>query len=102
MIIKFNKDITLSEWYTPGKSSLRYYRYLQVEGDSDTFMLVRIYSNEEVWFVAFYDHLNYLNNIWDSRGDMVFKETSLDLQADIVKKEVDNFLIKMSGLTAFI
>jgi hypothetical protein len=99
MIIKFSKDIELMDWVKSDVPMSMWNRYKTYEAIS----LVKIYSYEEgIWFTDFYDDLEYLNLIWNGGGDRELEEMTQDMQVDFVKNLVDNFLIKMSGLTAFL
>jgi hypothetical protein len=102
MIIQFNKNITLSEWdFRFGyqyKRNLNEYNLHNKETSEEVRILITIrdgYFGDNKHYIYFYHDLYYLNNIFDER-------VVVDGDIDFAKKSVDEFLIRMSHLTAFI
>jgi hypothetical protein len=99
MIIKFNKNIELSNWdYNGSIYDPIWYRKLIPYLDYDACILVSI---RYIFYgplplqchINFYSQLKVLHDYFPEKieGDIEY-----------VKKCVDDFLIKMSGLTAFL
>jgi hypothetical protein len=96
MIIRFSKDITLSEWCEVNDPSvhLTWCRKLVPDINSNyPYILVGIFPHNSTNSVIFYGKLYFMRQHFPSK---LFN----DLMS--AKKYADNFLIKMSGLTAFL
>ena len=112
MIIKFNNDISLDEWIKSYNHDNMWRRNCYT-GHSASVKIEYFYDMES-WFTIFEDDLAFLNEVYDSFGDRYIEdfigdleerervEKDLDRQADYVMRYVDNFLIRVSKLTAFI
>jgi hypothetical protein len=100
MKIKIGK-VELTDWYSHGsiKHGTKHwarYRNFSADDDSDLNTLISIHINTLApiqCYVNFYQPLAFLHDhfISDIEGDLEFS-----------KIQVDNFLIRMSGLTAFL
>ena len=95
------KNIELSDWCYHGSSKnpkeiyCARYRNFTSDSDSDSTTIISIHKNMLIknrCFVNFYGELKFLHDYFpqDINGDLEFS-----------KIQVDNFLIKMSKLTAF-
>ena len=93
MIIKFSKNIEIFDWDSMGD-----YHYRRLWGIPN-FPIVKLQPiiGDEFptgdWYVHFYYPLHYLHNYFPEK---IFGSI------DCVKQQVDNFLIKMSGLLVFV
>jgi hypothetical protein len=94
-------NVELSDWYSDGsiKHGTQYwarYCYFSTDSDSDVSTTISIHINTLAptqCYVNFYQPLAFLHDYFtqDIEGDLEFS-----------KIQVDNFLIRMSGLTAFL
>jgi hypothetical protein len=101
MIINFSKDIKLESWLCEirddvyGEEESIWTRKLVPYADFDWTTMVSVRKN--LWapkcYANFYSQLSFLHDHFPKfvEGDLEFS-----------KRYVDNFLIKMSGLTAFL
>jgi hypothetical protein len=98
MIIKFSKDIELSDWKEHPSGWVRYNLKLLNDGSEyHERALVQIYfKDKKVRHVRFYESIFHLDKIYNPDN------ISLDWNLDFTKNCVDNFLIKMSKMKAFI
>jgi len=103
MIIKFSKDIILTEWFVSGRVEKIWNRYRKTAGDGDPDVLVSVRLQtrcHSTCYVNFYGELAFLHQHYPSSDFTEHNAIIGDLES--AKQQVDNFLIKMSGLTAFL
>jgi hypothetical protein len=96
MIIQFNKDLKLDDWEDPYHCGTIFYR------QSFNYLYVRIAKHKYDWSIAFYKELDFMNFMCNINYNKSFKHISLDNQADFVKQQVDDFILRISKLKAFI
>lgn len=106
MLIKFNDDLIFSEWKTKTYNGKNYYcdyfKYVNCISISD---YLRFYEYEPNFYKLNWQgnrHTNLLkclfNEYIEIYGDEIFPKEELDKN----KEQLDNFLIKMSKMKAFI
>lgn len=99
VIIKFSKDIELADWHTNNDSPFPiWHRKLVPYEDYDEVIIVSVRSLRDNYthkccYANFYSQLSFLHSCFP-RG--------IDGDLEFAKQYVDNFLIKMSKLTAFL
>ena len=108
MIIKFSKNIELSDWtlnpqpdIKPYPLSDTWHRIYRITGNQD---VIGVSVKELHWGKTF--NLNYRKSYAMFYHQLSFLHDCFPIQIDgdleFAKNYVDNFLIKMSGLTAFL
>jgi hypothetical protein len=93
MIIKFSEKIQLGEWERNTISN----SWKRRKSNCDEITLVRINCYGNTYTVEFHNRLEYLQPIWN----IIVKDKIIN-HFDIAKDQVDNFIIKMSKMKAFI
>jgi hypothetical protein len=98
MIIKFSKNIKLSEWVEHPSGWCKYNIKLLNDGSEyHERAIVQIYfKDKKVRHIRFYEPIFKLDKMYNPDNIV------LDWNPDFAKNCVDNFLIKMSRLTAFL
>lgn len=108
MIIKFSKHLSLSDWQSTNDpvwhsgddgsfGETIWYRKLIPYQDYDSTIIVNVRTiDANHWYVNFYSQLVFLHKYFPCNLPDGFEG---DL--DFAKNHVDNFLIRMSKLTAF-
>lgn len=96
MIIKFSKDLELSDWiYNFGYFARYNHRSSGGIITYDNVVAAIFYENDIATYCRFYNPLFQLDKLY--RDNIV-----LNCNLNFAKNSVDNFLIKMSRLTAFL
>jgi len=100
MIIEFSKNLALSDWVFRETDYEIIWRRSALDYDGKSyqdlvFILIKI-NKPDIVFINFFDELHHLKPLFFSRDTDIFR----DIEA--VKEYVDNFLIRMSNLKAFV
>ena len=107
MIIQFSKDICLNDWQSSSEGPIYFYRLSMENG--------KYYINNKCYvdiididksnkMITFYNELEFMNRIFCSNiSESVKIPRIIGVEADIsLKQYIDDFIIKMSKLKAFI
>jgi len=100
MIIQFNKDIELTDWYSLPWIANTFFREDSRYTKNKTLVKICKTYYPETWMTYFYHELAFMNFILD--GNKYCPNVAYDENAVIVKQKADDFIVKISKLKAFI
>jgi len=96
MIIQFSKDIKLNSW-----STKEHYSYCRTFQNTSCGVCCIMDKNDNIYRVIFRDQLDFVNNLFEMDYNWLCNLLTYQ-QFYHCKDKVDNLLIKISKLKAFI